>query len=64
MEYPFNKIEKKWQKIWQEKKIFKAQIVLKNQVIMYFQCFLIPPVHCIWDMSLIIRLGMRLPVLR
>ena len=25
MEYPFNEIEKKWQKIWQEKKIFQAE---------------------------------------
>ncbi|PID28450.1 MAG: leucine--tRNA ligase [Candidatus Cloacimonadota bacterium] len=25
MEYPFNKIEKKWQKIWYEKKIFSAK---------------------------------------
>ena len=24
MEYPFEKIEKKWQNIWQEKKIFNA----------------------------------------
>jgi len=24
MEYPFNKIEKKWQKIWKDKEIFKA----------------------------------------
>lgn len=25
MEYPFDKIEKKWQKIWQERKIFEAK---------------------------------------
>ena len=25
MEYPFDKIEKKWQKIWQEKRIFNAE---------------------------------------
>ena len=25
MEYPFEKIEKKWQKIWAEKKIFDAE---------------------------------------
>ena len=35
MEYPFEKIEKKWQKIWAEKKIFNAEDFSKKTTLIH-----------------------------
>lgn len=51
-------IEKKWQKIWEEKGTFKTPTQVINLNITLYQCSRIRQVNFTWDMSEIIRLPM------
>ena len=43
-------IEKKWQKIWEEKKVFKTPDKVINQNIMHYLCFHTHQGNYTWDM--------------
>ena len=52
--YNFKEIENKWQKIWEDKKIFSTKIDKKKKNFIVWKCFLIHQEKFIWDMLEII----------
>ena len=48
--YNFKTVEQKWQKKWEDEKIFKAKVDLKKKNFIVWKCFLIRLEKFIWVM--------------